>query len=152
MSRQQPLVLRGPPGFGDAVGGEALVSSEGFSARYDLDHTSGVISREAHELYGQSLVGKVLVVSTAKGGTATGWRLLDLVARGTAPAALVFRRTNPVMVQGAVMAGIAIMHRLDPDPVEAIQSGDRVRLEPAEGLIEVERMHSTATPSDGGER
>ena len=133
------LILSGPPGFGEAVEAEALVTSDGFSARYDLDHTTGVISREAHQLYGQSLVGKVLVVSTAKGGTATGWRLFDLVERGTAPAALVFRRTNPVMVQGAVMAGIPIMHRLEPDPVEAIASGDLVRLLPADGRIEVER-------------
>lgn len=131
------LVLRGPPGFGAAVEAEALVSSEGFSARYDLDHTTGVISREAHELYGESLVGKVLVVATAKGGTATGWRLFDLVERGTAPAALVFRRTNPVMVQGAVMAGIPIMHLLDPDPTEALSTGDRIRMMPAEGRIEV---------------
>ena len=139
MSAAERLVLRGPAGYGEAIEGEALVSSEGFSARYDLDHTTGVISREAHELYGQSLVGKVLVVSTAKGGTATGWRLFDLIARGTAPAALVFRATNPVMVQGAVMAGIAIMHRLEPDPVHAIASGDWLRLRPAEGEIDVER-------------
>ncbi len=139
MSADERLVLRGPAGYGEAIEAEALVSSDGFSARYDLDHTTGVISREAHELYGQSLVGKVLVVSSAKGGTATGWRLFDLVERGTAPAALVFRATNPVMVQGAVMAGIAIMHRLVPDPVEAIASGDWLRLRPADGEIDVER-------------
>ncbi len=77
MSADERLVLRGPAGYGEAIEAEALVSSDGFSARYYLDHTTGVISREAHELYGQSLVGKVLVVSTAKGGTATGWRLAD---------------------------------------------------------------------------
>jgi predicted aconitase with swiveling domain len=130
-------VLRGPPGFGPEVEGEALVSSHGFSARYDLDHLTGVISRPSHDLYGQSIVGKVLVVPTAKGGTATGWRLRDLAERGLAPLALVFRRTNPVMVQGAVFAGIAIMHRLEPDPLAAIATGRRVRLRPAEGRLDV---------------
>jgi uncharacterized protein len=132
------LVLSGPPGFGAPVDGVALVSSHGFSARYDLDHTTGVISRESHELYGQSVAGKVLVVSSAKGGTATGWRLLDLVSRGTAPRALIFRRTNPVMVQGAVLAGIPIMHRLEPDPIEVVATGDLVHLVPAEGRVEVD--------------
>jgi predicted aconitase with swiveling domain len=131
------LVLSGPPGFGAPVDGEALVSTHGFSARYDLDHTTGIISRESHDLYGQSVAGKVLVVSTAKGGTATGWRLLDLVARGTAPSALIFRRTNPVMVQGAVLAAIAIMHRLEPDPIDAVATGDLLHLVPAEGRVEV---------------
>lgn len=133
----EAFVLSGPPGFGEPVEAPALVSSQGFSARYDLDHTTGTISREAHELYGESVAGRVLVVSTAKGGTATGWRLLDLRARGTAPAALIFRRTNPVMVQGAVLAGIPIMHRLEPDPVTAIATGDLVRLVPAEGRVEI---------------
>jgi predicted aconitase with swiveling domain len=138
VSGQERLVLSGPPGFGAPVEGEALVSSQGFSARYDLDHTTGVISRESHELYGQSVAGKVLVVSTAKGGTATGWRLLDLVARGTAPSALIFRCTNPVMVQGAVLAAIAIMHRLEPDPLDVLRTGDLLYLVPAEGRVEVE--------------
>jgi uncharacterized protein len=138
------MMLSGPPGFGAPVEGEALVSAEGFSARYDLDHTTGVISRETHELFGQSVVGKVLVVSTAKGGTATGWRLLDLVARGTAPSALIFRRTNPVMVQGAVLAAIPIMHCLQPDPIEVVATGDRLRLVPAKGRVEVEpRAHGS---------
>lgn len=133
------LVLHGPPGFGAPVEGQALVSADGFSARYDLDHTTGVISRESHELHGQSVVGRILVVSTAKGGTATGWRLLDLVSRGTAPRALIFRRTNPVMVQGAVLAGIPIMHRLAPDPLDVLATGDLLRLVPAEGRVEVDR-------------
>lgn len=133
------LVLSGPPGFGAPVAGRALVSAHGFSARYDLDHTTGVISRESHDLYGESVVGRILVVSTAKGGTATGWRLLDLVARGTAPSALVFRTTNPVMVQGAVLAGIAIMHRLEPDPLDVLATGDLLHLIPDEGRLEVER-------------
>lgn len=59
------------------------------------------------------------------------------MARGTAPAALVFRRANPVMVQGAILAGIAIVHALDPDPLEAIAGGSLVRVVPAEGLVEV---------------
>ena len=132
------LVLSGPPGYGAPVDGVALVSSQGFSARYDLDHTTGVISRESHELYGQSVADKVLVVSSAKGGTATGWRLLDLVSRGTAPRALIFRRTNPVMVQGAVLAGIPIMHGLEPDPIEVVATGDLLHLLPGEGRVEVE--------------
>jgi predicted aconitase with swiveling domain len=137
-----PLVLTGPPGLGPDVEAEALVAADGFSARYDLDHTTGVISREAHSLFGLSIVGKVLVTTSAKGGTATGWRLLDLVERGTAPAALIFRRTNPVMVQGAALAGLPILHALAPDAVETITSGDILRVHPTEGRVEVRRAEA----------
>jgi len=132
-------ILRCHPGVGDAVEGEALVSTDGFSARYDLDRRTGVFSRESHVLYGQSLVDKILVFPTAKGGVATAWALLDMKARGVAPKGLIFTRTNPIMVQGAVLAAIALVHALDQDPVRAIQTGDWVRLDPGRGIVHVYR-------------
>ena len=133
------LILAGHPGVGDVVEGEALVSPEGFSARYDLDRATGVISRESHPLYRQSLAGKVFVCPVAKGGFATSWALLDLKSRGLAPVAMLFSWANPVMVQGAVLAGVALMDRLTPDPMEAITTGDRVRVDPKAGHVEVWR-------------
>lgn len=142
------ILLRGHRGVGPVVEGEALVSRHGFSARYDVDRDRGVFSREAHDLFGQSLVGKVLVCTTAKGGIATSWMLLDMVQREKAPLAILFQRTNPVMVQGAVLAGVALMDGLEPDPVATIQTGDWVRVDPANGLVEV-RRRTTLTQRRG---
>lgn len=132
-----PIVLTGHPGVGDVAEGEALVSSDGFSVRYDLDLTAGTISRESHALYGQSIAARIFVCPTAKGGFAASWALLDLRTRGLAPAAMIFGWANPVMVQGAVLAGIALMDRLTPDPMQVIQTGDRVRVDPKAGRVEV---------------
>ena len=137
--REPDLTLRTTPGVGPRVKGAALVSRHGFSARYDVDRDHGVFSREAHDLYGQSLVGKVLVCDTAKGGIATSWMLLDMVSRGVAPLAILFRTTNPVMVQGAVLAGVAMLHRLTPDPIDSIHTNDEVEVDPASGTVKVWR-------------
>jgi len=134
-----PLILRGPPGIGEEARGQALVSRHGFSARYDLDPATGQIVRESHDLYGESIVARIVVFPTAKGGVATSWRLLDLVDRGTAPLGLIFGTTNPVMVQGAVLAGIPIMDRLLPDPAANIVTGDWVTMIPKEGIVQVKR-------------
>ena len=133
------LVLRGPRGVGPVVEGEALVSRQAFSSRYDLDRTRGVFSRPEHDLYPRSFVDKILVFTTAKGGIATSWTLLDLKARDMAPKGLVFQTTNPVMVQGAVLADVALLHELAPDPVTSLRSGDWVRLDPDAGTLEVLR-------------
>lgn len=139
MTATPHTVLTGPAGVGATVEGEALVSAQGFNARYDLDRARGVFSRPGHDLYGRSCSGKVLVFAAAKGGIATSWALLDLKARGLSPLALVFRETNPVMVQGAVLADLAVVHRLDPDPVATIRSGDWVRVVPEAGRVEILR-------------
>lgn len=131
------IVLTGHPGVGDVVEGEALVSPDGFSARYDLDRATGMISRESHALYGKSIAGKVFVCPLAKGGFATSWALLDLKSRGLAPGAMLFGWANPVMVQGAVLAGVALMDQLTPDAMTVIKTGDRVRVDPKAGRVEV---------------
>ena len=52
-------------------------------------------------------------------------------------AGVLFGRTNPVMVQGLVLAGIPVMHRLSPDPFTVFQTGDRVRMSPKRGMVEL---------------
>ncbi len=130
-------VLRGPPGFGEAIEGEVLVSSEAFSPRYDLDRATGEISRKGHAIEGQNVAGKILVVPAAKGGVAAGWAFLDLRQRGIAPKALIVSTTNPVLVQGCVLAQIAIMHALKPDPVTELTTGDRAKMDPKAGTVTV---------------
>lgn len=134
--------LRGHPGVGPDAEGVALVCEEGFSARYDDDRYTGVISRETHALFGQSIAGRIVVFRTSRGGVATSWMMLDMVERGTWPAGFIFGRTNPVMVQGAVLANVALMHELQPDPLATIRTGDTVRMRPAEGVVEVVRERS----------
>jgi hypothetical protein len=65
--------------------------------------------------------------------------LLDMATRGVAPLAILFRTTNPVMVQGAVLAGLPMLHRLSPDPIETIRTGDHLEVDPAAGVVRVWR-------------
>lgn len=124
---------------GPAVEGEAVVSSEGFSPRYDLDRWSGVITKRGHNLEGVNIRDKILFFPTAKGGIAAGWAFYDIKAKGIAPKALVFGVTNPVMVQGAVFAGITLTEGWSKEPASCIRSGDWVRVDPATRRIELLR-------------
>src|SRR5438552_12713799 len=108
-----PLILRCHPGIGPAVTGIALVARDNFSARYDLDRKAGVFSRPSHALAGQSYVGKILVLDTAKGGVATAWMLHEMKARGIVPLALVFNRVNPILAQGAAFGDLTMVDRFD---------------------------------------
>jgi predicted aconitase with swiveling domain len=125
--------------FGPVVEGEAVVSAEGFSPRYDLDRWSGLISKPGHKLEGTSIRDKILFFPTAKGGIAAGWAFFDIKHKGIAPKAFVFGVTNPVMVQGAVFAGIAITEGWDPAPTEVVRTGDWVRVDPERKVVEVLR-------------
>jgi uncharacterized protein len=129
-------VLAAPRGFGPDVEAEIVLSKDTFSIRYDMDRETGVISRRGHALEGQSLAGKIVYFPAVQGGVAAGWAFLALVHRRVAPAGILFGRTNPVMIQGLVLAGIPTMHRVTPDPFTVFKTGDRVRMSPSRGVVE----------------
>jgi predicted aconitase with swiveling domain len=117
-------------GMGRRAEGPALVAKDGFSARYDLDRLRGVFSRPEHKLAGRSYVGCVLVLDAAKGGVATAWMLHEMQARGVMPAALVLNSVNPIMVQGAALAGFTMISGFDVDITAAIPDGAMVEVDP----------------------
>jgi uncharacterized protein len=133
-----PIVLQCHKGIGPAVTGTALVARDNFSTRYDLDRLEGVFSRPAHKLYGQSYVGKVLVLVTAKGGVASAWMLNEMAARGMAPKAILLDRANTILAQGASFADLTLVDRFAAGcPTTLIRTGDELHIEPARGLVTI---------------
>jgi uncharacterized protein len=133
-----PIMLKCHRGIGPAVTGSALVADDNFSARYDLDRDKGIFSRPAHKLHGQSYVGRILVLVTAKGGVASAWMLREMAARNMAPKAIIFDRANTILAQGAAFAGMTMVDRFEAgNPVGLVQNGDEVRIEPDKGLVSI---------------
>ena len=137
-------IIRGHKGVGRPVRGVALVAADDFSARYDLDRERGVFSRPSHKLYGESYIGRVLVLRAAKGGVATSWMLAEMAARNLAPLALLLNYANPIMAQAAAFSGIALIDRFERDITAAIATGAEVEVDPAAGVV---RLRSKAPRS-----
>ena len=123
--------------MGRAVRGQALVAKDGFSARYDLDRIAGTFSRPSHKLAGQSYVGKILVLDTAKGGVASAWMLREMASRGVVPLALVLNSVNPIIAQGAAFGDLTLLAGFDGDVTAAIPHGVTVEIDPATRTVRV---------------
>ena len=128
-------VFRARQGIGRTVRGVALVAQDGFSARYDLDRIAGIFSRPTHKLAGQSYVGKILILDTAKGGVASAWMLHEMASRGVTPLALVFNSVNPIIVQGAALADLPMLTGFDEDITAAVPNGNEVEVNPSTGEL-----------------
>ena len=103
--------------------------------RYDLDRIAGVFSRPTHKLAGQSYVGKILIVDTAKGGVASAWILREMASRNLAPLAIVFNTVNPILAQGA--GSIAMLAGFDEEITAAVADGSTVEVDPARRRLRV---------------
>ena len=131
-----PRILKCHVGVGPRVTGEALVTDDNFSARYDLDRIRGIFSRPQHKLSGESYVDRILVVNTAKGGVASAWMLHEMVSRGMAPKAILFNRVNPILAQGGALADMALCDRFeDGDVTGLIRTGETVTVDPSRGEV-----------------
>ena len=137
VKRDKRPAFRVTRAYGEVVEGVALVSTEGFSPRYDLDRWTGLISRPGHALEGHNIRDAILITPSAKGGIAAGWAFYDIKAKGIAPKAFVFGITNPVMVQGAVFAGITITEGWSKSPYDVVRTGDIVRVDPRRKSVAV---------------
>ncbi|MGH3359404.1 MAG: aconitase X swivel domain-containing protein [Nocardioidaceae bacterium] len=120
---------------GDPVQAPVLIDPVTFSPRYDLDRVDGTFSRSDHPLNGASLGGRILAAPGVQGGVAGGWAFLAMGDLGVGPAALIFGAVNPVMVQGAVTAGLTIVAGIDERFFTAAHTGDVVRIEPDERTV-----------------
>jgi len=123
--------------IGKPVRGQALAAHDGFSARYDLDRARGVFSRPTHKLAGQSYVGRILVLDTAKGGVASAWMLHEMASRGIVPLALVLNSVNPILVQGAAFGDVTMLVGFDGDITAQVPSGATVEINPAARTLRV---------------
>ena len=127
--------FRAAHAMGEEVEGLALVATDGFSARYDLDRIRGVFSRPQHQLVGQSYVDRILVLDTAKGGVASAWMLHEMKSRGVVPLALVFNSVNPIIAQGAAFGDLTMLAGFEGDITAVLRTGDRLLLLPERRLL-----------------
>ncbi|EPX78214.1 cis-3-hydroxy-L-proline dehydratase [Litoreibacter arenae] len=86
------------------VNAEVIACEEGLSFWGGVDPDTGTVIDAHHDLHGQSLAGKIVLMPTSRGSCSGSGVLLQLALNGRAPAALIFREDEEVLTLGAVIA------------------------------------------------
>ena len=118
--------------------GNALVTHQPLSFLGGVNPKDGFIQDPKHELYGESIAGKVLVFPQSKGSTVGSYVMYQLKKNGKAPTAIINVSSETIVAVGAIISNIPLIHKLDVDPLRAIKSGSHVLVNCNEGFIEVE--------------
>jgi len=83
--------------------GELLTTNQPISFWGGVDPAKGLINDPRHELFGKSIVGKVLAFPYGKGSAAAPMVILELVRAKKAPAALIQIEADPLLVSGPII-------------------------------------------------
>jgi predicted aconitase with swiveling domain len=131
------IVLRGRKVIGGLAEGEAVVTKEPVSFLGGVNPDKGVVVERGHELEGQSITGKIFVFPHGKGSTAGPYIIYAMAKRKTAPVAMINVEAEPIIAVGAAMGNIPLVDRLDKNPLEVIATGDHVRMDGDQGIVEI---------------
>lgn len=135
------------------VKGRALVAGQAAGAAVVTQHpisfwggvspkTGDVIDRR-HELSGRNITGKIFVFPFGKGSSTASAILLEGIRNGSAPAAIINKKVDPILSLGAIVAE-EIYHRtipvivLDDADFSYIHDGDSLQIE-RDGTVIVSR-------------
>jgi predicted aconitase with swiveling domain len=109
--------------------GEALVASTTLSFWGEVDPMSGRVIASGHPLEGQTLRGKVLVIESTKGSSATPL-VMGLCARaGNAPVAIINANVDALAALGCVVHDIPLVVPHDIASMKSLRSGDYLRVD-----------------------
>lgn len=134
--------LRGRPVVPGSAQGIALVSREPLSFWGGVDPATGEVIDRRHDLSGQIVAGRVLVLPYSRGSSTTSTVLLECIRAGTAPAAIIASSADPLLALGSFVAEelyrrTVPMVALEEPHFQRLQTGDRVTVRP-DGTVEVD--------------
>jgi predicted aconitase with swiveling domain len=122
--------------------GPLLRLAEPLSFWGGIDPMTGTIIDVRHPQHGVSITGTVLALPAARGSSSSSSVLLELVAQGKAPAAILLGESDAILALGAV---IAREMGWTPPPVLELSPADQARL-PAMVMIEAGGRIGPARP------
>ena len=84
--------------------GEVIAASQPLSFWGGTDPETGVVIDPHHELKGQCLSGKILVMPEGRGSCSGSAILLEMTRLGTEPKAILALSIEPILAMGSVLA------------------------------------------------
>lgn len=131
------MIIRGRPITKGDVQAEALVTRSPLSFTY-IDPKTGAVADSTHELYGKTIKDKILVLPMLKGSAMQPFSLYQLVRNRIAPKGLIALDADTRLIAAAIYCEMPLMDKLERNPLEAIRTGDLVRISADKGVVEVQ--------------
>ena len=127
-------VLRAQPIVRGAAEGVVLATTEPLSFWGGYDYHTGQIIDRRHPLAGQVAAGRILVVPFTRGSSTTTAVLLEAMAAGTAPAAILTTGVDSFFALASIVAEVMYgrvlaVTALAGSDFASLRTGERLRIE-----------------------
>jgi len=107
---------------GNASGPALKVESLSFYG--EVDPVRGVLVAD-----GRPVRGRILVIGRSRGSTVGSYVIYALKYYGNEPAAIIMTKSEPIVITGAIIAGIPLYEGLPREVFDAIRDSDCLEVE-----------------------
>jgi cis-L-3-hydroxyproline dehydratase len=128
------MIVTGRSVASGSASGEALAADVPLSFWGGFDPETGIIIDRRHPLTGQLAAGRVLIIPSGRGSCSGSGVLLESIHNGTAPAAIITSRLDPVISLGCILGDE--LYASHP-PMVVVPDQDRLRIETGD-VIEID--------------
>ncbi|RLF15227.1 MAG: hypothetical protein DRJ66_04715 [Thermoprotei archaeon] len=110
------------------LSGRLLISKTPLSFYGDIDVSSGVIINPRHDLYGETLSGKILLIPHSSGSTVGPYIIYALSQKGLAPRAILTCHADSLTAIGCIIGNIWYIYDVPESLLDERYHGIRVEI------------------------
>lgn len=111
------MILQGRSIAPGTASGISLCTRMGISFFGGVDPDTGMVVEPGHELFGQSVAGRILCFPTGKGSTVGSYTLYRLKKNGKAPAAIINSSCETITAVGCIISEIPCVDQVALDKI-----------------------------------
>jgi predicted aconitase with swiveling domain len=125
------------------IEGETLVTDVPITFLGFVNRITGEIEEEGHPINGKSMKDKILIFPKGSGSTVAPYVLLGLFYNGNGPKAIINTDLDQQTIPACSILNVPYAHSFEKNPCQAINTGDKIKLELKNGCVKLECLERT---------
>ncbi|MGC9517329.1 MAG: DUF126 domain-containing protein [Methanomicrobiales archaeon] len=117
--------------------GKVILTNDPISFLGGVNPNTGLVIDSGHQLYGESISDKILVIPSGKGSTVGSYVIFQMAKNKKAPLAIISINAEPIIATGAIMADIPMVHQPETNIMDLLENGDIVEVNADRGVIKI---------------
>ena len=126
---------------GGSASGRILITKQPINFLSSVDHLTGMITDNNHELFGKSLKNSLLVFPYAVGSSVGAYSIFALKSNGVSPSGIIcISKTDITTASGCAIANIPLLEIPNDQDIDEIKNYSNATIDGHSGTLEIKKV------------
>ena len=126
---------------GGSASGRILITKQPINFLSSVDHLTGMITDNNHELFGKSLKNSLLVFPYAVGSSVGAYSIFALKSNGVSPSGIICTsKTDITTASGCAIANIPLLEIPKDQDIDKIKNYSKATIDGSSGTLEIKKV------------